>query len=132
MVATRLSLCHSRFKTLPSPIQKQVCALPPTYVYSCTDNADSAQRVGDNHEHMKYDLCFCVRPDPPPPSGSAALREPWPPVQFASTSLYLGLSLSILLSPSPVSPLEHRRAAVWFAITFNRSSAFRTSELLGL
>jgi hypothetical protein len=39
-----------------------------------------------------------------PPPGSTALREPWPPVLFASTSLYLGLCFSILQSPSPVSP----------------------------
>ena len=38
--------------------------------------------------------------------GSTALREPWPPVLFASPGLYPELSFSILQSPSLVGPLE--------------------------
>jgi hypothetical protein len=38
--------------------------------------------------------------------GATALREPWPPVLFASTGLYPELSFSILPSPSLVGPLE--------------------------
>jgi hypothetical protein len=38
--------------------------------------------------------------------GATALREPWPPVLFASTNLYPELSFSILQSPSLVGPLE--------------------------
>jgi hypothetical protein len=39
-------------------------------------------------------------PPPPPPLGATALREPWPPVLFASTGLYPELSFSILQSPT--------------------------------
>jgi hypothetical protein len=42
--------------------------------------------------------------------GVTALREPWPPVLFASTGLYPELSFSILQSPFLVSPLEHHLA----------------------
>jgi hypothetical protein len=48
----------------------------------------------------------CYLP-PPPPLGSTALHEPWPPVLFVSTRLYPGLFLSILQSPSLVDLLEH-------------------------
>jgi hypothetical protein len=40
------------------------------------------------------------------PLGATALRDPWPPVLFASTGLYPELSFSILQSPSLVGPLE--------------------------
>ena len=42
--------------------------------------------------------------------GATALREPWPPVLFASTALYPELSFSILQSPSLVGPLERHLA----------------------
>jgi hypothetical protein len=41
---------------------------------------------------------------------STALREPWPPVLFASTGLYPALSFSILQSPSLVGPPERHLA----------------------
>jgi hypothetical protein len=46
-----------------------------------------------------------------PPLGATALREPWPPLLFASPGLYPELSFSILQSLSLVSPLEHHLAA---------------------
>jgi hypothetical protein len=42
--------------------------------------------------------------------GATALREPWPPLLFASTRLYPELSFSILQSPSLVGPLERHLA----------------------
>ena len=42
--------------------------------------------------------------------GATALRQPWPPVLFASTGLYPELSFSILQSPSLVGPLERHLA----------------------
>ena len=42
--------------------------------------------------------------------GATALREPWPPVLFASTGPYPELSFSILQSPSLVGPLERHLA----------------------
>jgi hypothetical protein len=42
--------------------------------------------------------------------GATALREPWPPVLFASTGLYPELSFSILQSPSLIGPLERHLA----------------------
>ena len=42
--------------------------------------------------------------------GATALREPWPPVLFASTGLYPELSFSILQFPSLVGPLERHLA----------------------
>jgi hypothetical protein len=41
---------------------------------------------------------------------ATALREPWPPVLFASTGLYPELSFSILQSPSLVGPFERHLA----------------------
>jgi hypothetical protein len=43
-------------------------------------------------------------------TGATALREPWPPVLFASTGLCPELSFSILQSPSLVGPLERHLA----------------------
>jgi hypothetical protein len=45
-----------------------------------------------------------------PPLGATALREPWPPVLFASTGPYPELSFSILQSPYLVVPLERHLA----------------------
>jgi hypothetical protein len=42
--------------------------------------------------------------------GTTALREPWPPLLFASTGLYPELFFSILQSPSVVGPLERHLA----------------------
>ena len=44
--------------------------------------------------------------------GATALREPWPPVLFASTGLYPELSFSILQSSSLVGPLERHLATL--------------------
>ena len=46
----------------------------------------------------------------PPLLGATALRQPWPPMLFASTGLYPELSFSILQFPSLVGPLERHLA----------------------
>ena len=62
--------------------------------------------IGSGHISFYMFSATCCNLVPPPPPGSTALREPWPPMLFASISLYLGLSFSILQSPSPlVQPL---------------------------
>jgi hypothetical protein len=50
--------------------------------------------------------------------GATALREPWPPVLFASTGLYPELSFSILQSPSRVGPLERHLAIYLWSTPF--------------
>jgi hypothetical protein len=52
-------------------------------------------RVGSGTPHYIY----CITTHLSSSLGATALREPWPPVVFASTGLYPELSFSILQSP---------------------------------
>jgi hypothetical protein len=63
--------------------------------------------IGSGHISFNMFSATSCNLVPPPPLRCTALHEPWPPVLFASTSLYPRLSFSILQSPSLVGPLEH-------------------------
>jgi hypothetical protein len=86
---------NSIFTTLHSTIPRHVYLLqiPSTW---CNSNRNTTLKKPQIIFSCKSSSSF----------GATALRQPWPPVLFASTGLYPELFFSILQSPSLVGPLE--------------------------